>query len=61
MYIHCAIKNVLDNQKFYRYNKLDIKQREVLKMIGNMISKIRKEKGITKTRLAELTDINIGH
>ena len=26
-----------------------------------MISKIRKEKGITKTRLAELTDINIGH
>ena len=30
-------------------------------MIGIMISKIRKEKGITKTRLAELTDINIGH
>ena len=30
-------------------------------MIGNMISKVRKEKGITKTRLAELTDIIIGH
>lgn len=30
-------------------------------MIGNMLSKIRKEKRITKTRLAELTDINIGH
>ena len=30
-------------------------------MIGNMISKNRKEKGITKTRLAELTDINKGH
>ena len=30
-------------------------------MIGNMISKIRKEKRITKTKLAELTDINIGH
>ena len=30
-------------------------------MIGNMISKIRKEKGITKTKLAEMTDINIGH
>ena len=30
-------------------------------MIGNMLSKIRKEKRLTKTRLAELTDINIGH
>ena len=30
-------------------------------MIGNMISKIRKEKGITKTKLADLTEINIGH
>lgn len=30
-------------------------------MIGNMISKIRKEKGITKTKLASLTEINIGH
>ena len=30
-------------------------------MIGNMISKIRKEKGITKTQLAIDTDINIGH
>jgi len=30
-------------------------------MIGNMISMIRKEKGITKTKLSELTGINIGH
>ena len=30
-------------------------------MIGNMISMIRKEKGITKTKLAEITGINIGH
>ena len=30
-------------------------------MIGDMIAKIRKEKGITKTELAKLTDINIGH
>lgn len=30
-------------------------------MIGNMLSKIRKEKRMTKTKLAELTDINIGH
>lgn len=30
-------------------------------MIGNMISKIRKEKGITKTQLANQTKINIGH
>lgn len=30
-------------------------------MIGNIISKIRKEKGITKTQLANETDINIGH
>ena len=30
-------------------------------MIGNMISKIRKEKGITKTQLAKQTGINIGH
>lgn len=30
-------------------------------MIGNMISRIRKEKGITKTKLADLTEINIGH
>lgn len=30
-------------------------------MIGNMLSKIRREKRITKTKLAELTDINIGH
>ena len=30
-------------------------------MIGNMLTKIRKEKRITKTKLAELTDINIGH
>lgn len=30
-------------------------------MIGDMIAKVRKEKGITKTELAKLTDINIGH
>jgi transcriptional regulator with XRE-family HTH domain len=30
-------------------------------MIGNMIAMIRKEKGITKTKLAEMTGINIGH
>ena len=30
-------------------------------MIGNMIAKIRKEKGMSKTELAELTSINIGH
>ena len=30
-------------------------------MIGSMIAKIRKEKGITKTELAEITGINIGH
>lgn len=30
-------------------------------MIGHLISKIRKEKGITKTQLAENTEINIGH
>ena len=30
-------------------------------MIGDMIAKIRKEKGMTKTELARLTDINIGH
>ena len=30
-------------------------------MIGNMISIIRKEKGITKTQLAQITGINIGH
>lgn len=30
-------------------------------MIGNMIAKIRKEKGITKTQLSNETDINIGH
>lgn len=30
-------------------------------MIGEMIAKIRKEKGMTKTELARLTDINIGH
>ena len=30
-------------------------------MIGNMIQRIRKDKRITKTKLSELTDINIGH
>lgn len=30
-------------------------------MIGDMIAKIRKEKGMTKTELAKLTGINIGH
>ena len=30
-------------------------------MIGKMISMIRKEKKITKTKLSELTGINIGH
>ena len=30
-------------------------------MIGEMIAKVRKEKGMTKTELARLTDINIGH
>ena len=30
-------------------------------MIGNMIQKIRKEKGITKTELAKRAGINIGH
>ncbi|MDO5555934.1 MAG: XRE family transcriptional regulator [Clostridia bacterium] len=30
-------------------------------MIGDMIAKVRKEKGMTKTELARLTQINIGH
>ena len=30
-------------------------------MIGDMIAKVRKEKGITKTELAKITGINIGH
>lgn len=30
-------------------------------MIGDMIAKIRKEKEMTKTELAEITGINIGH
>ena len=30
-------------------------------MIGNMIAMIRREKGITKTELAKMTGINIGH
>ena len=30
-------------------------------MIGDMIAKIRREKGMSKTELARLTDINIGH
>lgn len=30
-------------------------------MIGDMIAKVRKEKKITKTELAKLTGINIGH
>lgn len=30
-------------------------------MIGNMIAMIRKEKGVTKTELAKMTGINIGH
>lgn len=30
-------------------------------MIGDMIAKARKEKQMTKTELAKLTDINIGH
>ena len=30
-------------------------------MIGDMIAIIRKEKGMTKTELAEMTGINIGH
>ena len=30
-------------------------------MIGDMIAKARKEKGMTKTELSRLTDINIGH
>ena len=30
-------------------------------MIGDMLAKIRKEKGMTKTELAKLTNINIGH
>ena len=30
-------------------------------MIGKMIKRVRKEKGMTKTKLSELTDINISH
>lgn len=30
-------------------------------MIGDMLAKARKSKGITKTELAKVTDINIGH
>ena len=30
-------------------------------MIGDMIAKVRNEKGMTKTELARLTNINIGH
>ncbi len=30
-------------------------------MLGNIISKIRKERGLTKTQLSSQTEINIGH
>jgi len=30
-------------------------------MLGKMIQRIRKDRGITKTKLSELTDVNIGH
>jgi len=30
-------------------------------MVGDMISRVRKEKGVTKTKLSQLTEINIGH
>jgi transcriptional regulator with XRE-family HTH domain len=30
-------------------------------MIGDMISKVRQEKGMTKTELAILAKINVGH
>ena len=30
-------------------------------MIGDLLAKARKDKGITKTELAKVTDINIGH
>ncbi len=30
-------------------------------MIGNMLAKARKDKGMTKTELSRITDINIGH
>ena len=30
-------------------------------MLGKMIQKIRRDRGITKTKLSELTDVNIGH
>lgn len=30
-------------------------------MIGDMLAKARKDKGMTKTELAKVTDINIGH
>ncbi len=30
-------------------------------MIGDMLAKARKDKGMTKTELAKITDINIGH
>ena len=30
-------------------------------MIGDMITKVRKEKGMTKTELANLSEINVGH
>ncbi len=30
-------------------------------MVGEMIAKIRKEKGMSKTELARLANINIGH
>ena len=30
-------------------------------MLGNMISKIRKDKNITKVELSKRTKINIGH
>ena len=30
-------------------------------MIGDMLAKARKDKGMTKTDLAKVTDINIGH
>ena len=30
-------------------------------MIGDMIAKVRKEKGMSKTEISRLTNINIGH
>ena len=51
----------MDKACVFLYNVKNIVERGRFTMLGSMLSKIRKDKNMTKVELAKRTGLNIGH